>query len=264
MPGRNLGPLRCGCSELLQVVRQELYVLPAAIFQNERESAGRADAGNRRRRKTQREPVGQFRKLLIHVLHDLLILRLAAGAVLPIVERDEKESGVAGAHEAEQAEAGHARRVLHAGRVQQDLLHFRASRFRPLERRSVGKLQVHEHVALVLARQKARRYARAEERGARSGHHQQHDRDRAFADQRPGPVQISIGSAAEPAVEPIEESPQQAVAFLFRLQQQRGQRGTQRQRVERRQDHGNRDRHGELLVKPARDARDENGGHEHR
>ncbi len=66
---------------LLQIVGEELHVLAGAIFQNEGESAGGADAGNGGRREAEREAVGQLGKLLVDVLHDLLILRRAAGAV---------------------------------------------------------------------------------------------------------------------------------------------------------------------------------------
>ena len=54
-----------------QIVRQELHVFAGAVFQNESESAGGADAGNGGRREAQRESIGQLGKLLIHVLHDL-------------------------------------------------------------------------------------------------------------------------------------------------------------------------------------------------
>ena len=68
----------------------------------------------------------------------------------------------------------------------------------------------------------------------------------------------------ENAVEPVEESSQQPVALHLRLEQQRGQRGTEREGVEGRQDHGNRNGHGELLVEPSRDSGNERGGNEHR
>ena len=51
------------------------------------------------------KPSGSFEKLLVHVMHDFLILCGAALTVLPVVKRDEKEAGVTGVDEAQQAEA---------------------------------------------------------------------------------------------------------------------------------------------------------------
>ena len=69
---------------------------------------------------------------------------------------------------------------------------------------------------------------------------------------------------AKQAVEPIEETPQQAVALLFGLEQQRGERGTQSQRVEGREDHRDRDGDCELLIQAAGDSGNENGRDENR
>ncbi len=101
----------------------------------------------RRWRKAQRETIGEFRQLLIHVLHDLLILRLPAGPLLPIVERHKEESRIAGANKAQEAETRYSRCILHSGRAHQDFFHLGGRRFRALQRSCVGKLEVHEHVA---------------------------------------------------------------------------------------------------------------------
>ena len=69
---------------------------------------------------------------------------------------------------------------------------FRARRVGALERRGVGKLQVQEHVALILIRQEARRHPAAEESRGRAEADQQHQRDGALADQRAGPADIAV------------------------------------------------------------------------
>jgi len=46
------GRLRAGCQEFVQIVAKKLDIFSGAIFQDELKSAGRANAGNRRRRKT--------------------------------------------------------------------------------------------------------------------------------------------------------------------------------------------------------------------
>ena len=59
-PGAISGRLRRGGHEFVQIVGQELHVLAGAVFQNEGESAGGADAGNRGRREAEREAIRQL------------------------------------------------------------------------------------------------------------------------------------------------------------------------------------------------------------
>ena len=125
-------------------VKETLRALIPAL-----KSAGGADSGNSSRREAYREPFRKFGEFLIHVLDELLVLSRPALAVVPIVQSDEEESGVACADKAQEAEAGDASGVLHAGRVKQDLLDFLTGRLRTFERCSIGKLKMQEHVALI-------------------------------------------------------------------------------------------------------------------
>ena len=71
--------------------------------------------------------------------------------------------------------------------------------------------------------------------------------------------------SAEDAIEPAEEPAERPARFLVcGLQQQGGQRGAEGERVEGGEDDRDGDRQRELLVEPAGDAGDENGGNEHR
>src|SRR3989442_7513411 len=88
-------------------------------------------------------------------MQDLLILLFAALSLIPVLEGHEKESVVSGSHEAEQAEARHRRRVLHSGRVCQDLFDFRGRVLCTLDRRGVGELKMQKHIALIFIRQEA-------------------------------------------------------------------------------------------------------------
>ena len=73
---------------ILKWIQRVLFA--GAIFENESKSAGGSDPWNRRGREAYRDTVGQLREFPVHVLHDLLILRLAAGAILPVIQCDEE------------------------------------------------------------------------------------------------------------------------------------------------------------------------------
>ena len=82
-----------------------------------------------------------------------------------------------------------------------------------------------------------------------------------MADKRRRKGRIAIHVAGEPAIESGEK------AFLRRFaaaQQQGAQRRGERQRVERGNEHGNGDGHGKLLEERACNARQQQGGQEHR
>jgi hypothetical protein len=65
------------------------------------------------------------------------------------------------------------------------------------------------------------------------------------------PVCIAFRRALEEAIEPAEKSLQYSLALDLWPKQERCKRRTQGKGVEGRQKHGDRDRHGELLVEPS-------------
>ena len=81
-----------------------------------------------------------------------------------------------------------------------------------------------------------------------------------------GPPHVAFGGAPEDAVETAEELLQRTwrPPAILRLQEQRGERGTQRERIERGKDHRDRNGDGELLIEPSGDAGDEGRGNEYR
>src|SRR5215467_13741427 len=76
-------------------------------------------------------------------------------------------------------------------------------------------------------------------------------------------MDITIRAASEHPIEQVEKFAQQTSAFCFRFQDQRCERRTQTQSVERRQNNGDRNGYGKLLIETARNARDECCGDEH-
>src|SRR5579863_1571655 len=116
-----------------------------------------------------------------------------------------------------------------------------------------------EHVALILIWEEAGGNFSAEEPSAH-GENREHDkRNGALTDQRSGPAHVTICDAAEDSIEPVEKPSQQTSIrpLVLRFQQEGGQRRTQRQRIERRENHGEGDGNGELLIEASGNPRDE-------
>ena len=75
----------------------------------------------------------------------------------------------------------------------------------------------------------------------------------AFPENRFGPSDITVGGSLERSIEPAEELSEQPFrAFRLGLEEKRGKRGAQGQRIEGREDYRDGDSYGELLVEPAR------------
>ena len=191
-------------------------------------------------------------------------LFLSRLAVFPVLQGHEEKGVVAGPHQAKQAEADNTGGVPDARAVGQDILHLPRNFVGALQGCRNRELEIDVEVALILIGQKARRHSATEESRRYAEDHQHYQRHGAFLDESSRPPDISLSGATEDPVEPIEKLSEQAVAFGFRLEQERRQRRTQRKSVERRKDHGNCDRHGELLVEPSGYARNKSRWHEHR
>ena len=79
------------------------------------------------------------------------------------------------------------------------------------------------------------------------------------------PIDVSARGAPKNAVEPAEESRQRTVVHLLSwLQEQRGERGTEREGVEGGENHRDGNRQRKLLVEPPRDAGNEYRRNKHR
>ena len=171
-------------------------------------------------------------------------------------------------HLGEQGEVGDRDHALDAGRFQQrggDLLLCGVG---ALRRGSIRQLQREEHVALIFGGKKSAGKAGAEK-----------DSQHATISSRPSMASADLWiSTLEvwtklSVVRPKEfvergkafrQAGLSSARFVLGLQQQRGKRRGKRERVERRDQHRDRDGYGELLIKPAGDAGNERGGNEDR
>src|SRR6266436_7290043 len=195
--------------------------------------------------------------------YDLKLL-VTRGPVLPLLQGHEKESVVTGAHQAQQTEADDGGDVLDARRVTDDILDLVRNLVGALQGCGVGKLEIGVEVALILIRQKTRWHLAAEECGRCAEDNQHRQRDGALANERARPADISVGGASEDPVKPIEKPPQEPVALHLRLEQQRGESGAERKGIERRQNHGDCNRDGKLLIETPSDTGDECRWYEYR
>ena len=100
-----------------------------------------------------------------------------------------------------------------------------------LQRSSIRELQVNEEITLILIRQKTARHSVAEEDSGQAEYHEQRKCDSTLADQNAAPTYIACGSSLEHAVEPVEKFSQRPSAFCLWAEQQRGECGTETQRV---------------------------------
>src|SRR5262249_17888332 len=147
-------------------------------------------------------------------------------------ERDEVKAVVRGGHEAQEAEARHARVVLDARLSLEDRVELVVDRRGAVQRGGQRKLDVGEDIALVLLRDEATWKPEADQ--ARHGRRdeQQEDREGGLADQEATAVEIPAHHPPENAVEATEEPPERAADLAPRPQQQRRERRAQRERVE--------------------------------
>ena len=150
-PGE-LGPFARGVEKRLQILGKETDVFARAILEYERESTSRADTGNCRWRKRERETFAQTREVFVQSRLDRLILFLGFRSLTPRLESDEEKGAVSVLRETEQTEADDACRVLHAWSFAQEIFNFAASLIGTLKRRRVRQLQCKKNVALVFFR----------------------------------------------------------------------------------------------------------------
>src|SRR6266550_1293716 len=117
----------------LHILSEKGDVFAGAIFQNELESAGSADARNRRRWKREGDTFGKPGELFVNVRLDRGVLFFRLGPFAPGLEGDEEEGAISILHETEQTESDHAGRVLDARSFAENLFDF--------ARRGIGSLK---------------------------------------------------------------------------------------------------------------------------
>ena len=146
-----------------------------------------------------RDAFRQLGQFAVQVRLDGRVLFLGLRPLVPGLERHEEEAAVRVLHGAEQAEADDGRVALHAGRVLEDLLDFPARLVGPLERGGVGQLKADEDIALVLLGQEAARQTPAEHHRDHGERDEEHQAERALADEAPAGPDVAVPRAAEDA-----------------------------------------------------------------
>src|SRR5262249_22777404 len=101
--------------ELRQIGGQELDVLSGPVFEQECESAGRADSGDRGWREAECDPFRQRAELAVQSRLDGLPPFLALGAIQPLYQSDPAKTAITGARETEQTETRYRGVGLDAG-----------------------------------------------------------------------------------------------------------------------------------------------------
>src|SRR5580658_4749339 len=216
----NLGSLSRRFKKRVHIVREKSNAAAGAVFEDECESTGGANTGDRWRRKTESNSCRQFCQLLIQMRLDRLKLFGSGGAFIPRLESDDEESVVAGTNKTEQAETDDAGRVFHPRCVRQNVFDLCRGLRCPLQRSAVGQLQIDIRVALIFIRKEAGRHTTAKETSRRAKSQQQDDHHEGLFEQDTAPTDIAVGGPLKNAVEPIEESPQQSVALFAGTKQQ--------------------------------------------
>ena len=259
-----LGAFGCRGHEGLGLLGEELDRAAGAVLQDEVHAARGADAGNGGRRKSEGHGGRKRGQLGVHPAHDVVVLRLRCGALVPRLERDEEKCVVGRVDLAEQVEADGGSHVFHAGCVHEDLLDLRGHHAGALHRGRVGQLQGGVEIALILFGQEGRGETAAEEKCGRRQDSEEAEAEDEFADGRAANAHVVVRGLAEHVVEPLVESAERSAGLAFRAQDERGDGRTEGQGVESGQADGDRDGHGELLVEAAGDAGDEDRGDEDR
>src|SRR5439155_23365204 len=112
---------------------EKSHVLSRAVLENEGEAPRGSHARNRRRRERERDPLRKTSKFPVYVLSDELILLFPFLAVLPFLQSDEEECGVARPSKAQKTEPDNTGRRFDAGGLGQHFLDLVRGGFRPLQ-----------------------------------------------------------------------------------------------------------------------------------
>ena len=182
------------------------------------------------------------------------------GAHLVGLEPDDKEGLVRRRDVVDEVQPDHRQHAFDARDRRDDVFDLLDHRFGAVDRCAFGKPQGGKDCALVLFRQKALR--RLAEQPCRRRQHARHDHD---ADDRYAHQPTHDGHiAVADTVDAAQDIAHEAAARLAALQEHRAKRRTQRQGIERRDQHRHRYGHGKLAEKLAADAGNEGHGNEHR
>src|SRR5260370_21081340 len=201
--------------KLLEVFIEERHRVAAAVLQPEREAAGGAEAGNRRRKEREHGGLRDLRfESSIEFCDEARCVSRTCAARLQRLEADEKETVVRGRDIGQQAEASDGAVRPHTFRLAENLLDLAADEIGPLERRCIGQLDIEEEVTLVFIGHETARQLSAEKSCDERKSRENRNRDRRLANEKSRCVDIAAGESFELTIEPREEAAERAVALL--------------------------------------------------
>ena len=192
------------------------------------------------------------------------MIKMHRGALVPWLEQRDHGRDVRVDRVRQAIETAERRDRFHTRIRAQHLLDLRDDAVGALERRAVGQADSDEEHALILVWQESCGYLLEERAGCRVTHRQGDQRECRSTDQRLDAHDVPSGRPRERTVESAERAHQRSARVLLRLQNQRTQRRTQRQCVERRQEHGSGDRERELSIDLTGDPSEKGDRDEHR
>ena len=224
------------------------------------EPARRAEADDRREVERHGDAVREGRELRSRPFDDGLHAEIRGGALLVVLEAADDEGAVGGDGAADEVEADDRDHVLDGRILAHDGLDLGRHLRRAVERGALGDLQDDEHPALVLARQEALRGDPEDAVGAGRRGGDEDERDDADPDEPAHDPGIAAGHLVDAGQHPADRAPRPGTV----LQQHRAERRRERERVDRRDQHGGGDGDGELAEQLARDAGQEGDRHEDR
>ena len=196
-------------------------------------------------------------------LNAALYLGSGFGAVLPILELNESNTGTGGLHTVQDVDAHHGGQVLHRG-VREGLLKLFVFSIGHLKR-SIGlHHQSRQQEALVFIRQE--RLGHQLRHGGNRSPEQQQQRhgDNQLAAEPAADFHVHAGGAVIAPVKEFVERLEDAAALVGRLEHEGAQGRREREGVERRNEHRHRNGDGELLEERTGDAFQQQRRQEHR
>ena len=258
--------------DVLQILVERVVAKIGAVFDIQFETADRAKSHDRWRRHGEDERILNDAQFLVQRGGDGRAAQIFRRSFFKWFQREENNARVRCDAEAADAQTGKRDRRIHAGQFHADVRHTADDGFRAVERRAVGQLRECDEILFVLSWHETGRHFVEAPAGEQNESAVKDERDDAFAQHARDAAGIFISRPREHAVERMEKPAQPFVHDardqIFRrvmiFQQHRAQCGRKRERIERGNNRGNRNRQRELFVKLSGQAADECRRHKHR
>jgi hypothetical protein len=183
---------------------ERVVAVAAAVLEPEREAGRGAELGDRRRHEGEDEGVAHARERAEGAAGERLRRVRRPFALVPVLERHERERRVLAA--AGEAEAEHAHHLVDLGLAEKELLGLLHHGERARLRRARRQLHVGDQVALVLGRQERVGHPQHEEDDDADEQPEQQQESAGAAQDLRDAVLVAVRRRLEPAVEPAERA----------------------------------------------------------